>query len=372
MAARISPKRRRGGGATGEVVSSSVALQTQLASTRMKREAFKRLGDPRLGGRRAMHYLGRNDLLISASTCLILREWASYYNQTYAFSPEGATMPRRTDGTVDSHAVAGRIVARFPILRTVRLNISGEAGGSLVDDTMVRTLASGCAALRDLDVAWCTELTDASVIALANGCRALRRVNLRKCVKITDTSIVRLVAQCSALTDIDLRGCEKITVATLAAIATNCADLRHLCIGYRPRTRDRVQCDSVSDDSVSALFAQCPKLTSIAFTGCVSLTSVLIPNSVTIFGDNAFKWCSSLTAITIPDSVASIGKHAFAGCSSLTAITIPDLVTSIGDRAFFGCSSLTAITIPDSVTSIGNGAFYGCSSLVDPPQLRNS
>ncbi|MGN0463068.1 MAG: leucine-rich repeat protein, partial [Acutalibacteraceae bacterium] len=75
----------------------------------------------------------------------------------------------------------------------------------------------------------------------------------------------------------------------------------------------------------------------------------------------AFSGCSSLTSITIPDSVTSIDGGAFSGCTSLTSITIPDSVTSIGDEAFYGCSSLTSITIPDNVTSIGYCAFgYYC------------
>ena len=77
----------------------------------------------------------------------------------------------------------------------------------------------------------------------------------------------------------------------------------------------------------------------------------------------AFTYCVSLTSITIPDSVTSIGYYAFFYCRSLTSITIPDSVTSIGNYAFSNCRSLTSITIPDSVTSIGNDAFYGCSSL---------
>ena len=59
----------------------------------------------------------------------------------------------------------------------------------------------------------------------------------------------------------------------------------------------------------------------------------------------------------------SIGYATFTGCSSLTSITIPDSVTSIGYATFAGCSSLTSITIPDSVTSIGESAFSNCSSL---------
>lgn len=99
-----------------------------------------------------------------------------------------------------------------------------------------------------------------------------------------------------------------------------------------------------------------------AFSGCSSLTSVSIPNSVTSIGSHAFKDCSSLTSISIPNSVISIGSYAFSGCSSLTSITIPNSVTSIGGYAFSGCSSLTSISIPNSV-SVFTGGFRNCSNL---------
>ena len=70
----------------------------------------------------------------------------------------------------------------------------------------------------------------------------------------------------------------------------------------------------------------------------------------------------NLKTITIT-SGSSISDSAFSGCSSLTSITIPDSVTSIKPWAFNNCSSLTSITIPDSVTSIGNTAFNNCSRL---------
>ena len=100
-----------------------------------------------------------------------------------------------------------------------------------------------------------------------------------------------------------------------------------------------------------------------AFSGCSSLSSVVIPDRVTSIGDCAFENCSSLTDIVIPDGVTNIGKCAFEGCRSLTDIVIPDCVTSIGDCAFANCFSLTGIVIPDSVTGIGKFAFSGCSSL---------
>ena len=95
-----------------------------------------------------------------------------------------------------------------------------------------------------------------------------------------------------------------------------------------------------------------------AFSGCSGLTSVTIPNSVTLIGVGAFERCTGLTSVTIPNSVTLIGVGAFSGCTGLTSVTIPNSVTSIGNSAFSGCSGLTSVTIPDSVTSIGGKAFF--------------
>ena len=100
-----------------------------------------------------------------------------------------------------------------------------------------------------------------------------------------------------------------------------------------------------------------------AFSGCTSLASIDIPNSVTSIGFSAFSGCTSLASIDIPNSVTSIGFSAFRGCTSLASIDIPNSVTSIGNYAFQGCTSLASIDLPNSVTSIGDGAFYGCTSL---------
>ena len=66
--------------------------------------------------------------------------------------------------------------------------------------------------------------------------------------------------------------------------------------------------------------------------------------------------------LTIPATynnkpITVIGKEAFFLCDSITSIIIPNSVTSIEARAFRACTSLTSITIPNSVTSIGAGAF---------------
>ena len=122
-------------------------------------------------------------------------------------------------------------------------------------------------------------------------------------------------------------------------------------------------------------FQNCSSLTSVtipnsvtsiasqAFYDCTSLTSITIPNSVTSIGNSAFYGCTSLTSLTIPNSVAIIEGGAFAECTGLTTLTIPNGVTSIENSAFFGCTGLTSVTIPNSVTSIENNAFERCTSL---------
>lgn len=82
---------------------------------------------------------------------------------------------------------------------------------------------------------------------------------------------------------------------------------------------------------------------------------------------------------TIPDSVTRICDSAFAPYSmdglaeaqyddetspwGLTSIIIPDSVTDIGSEAFRGCFGLTSVEIPDSVTSLGDCAFDYCVNL---------
>ena len=101
-----------------------------------------------------------------------------------------------------------------------------------------------------------------------------------------------------------------------------------------------------------------------AFNGCTNLESVVIPEGVTSIGSETFANCTSLDAVEIPTSVTEIGSSAFVGCTSLTVIQIPISVTVIGASAFANCSNLNAVQIPESVSELGEGAFINCTSLV--------
>merc|ERR1711957_302071 len=60
---------------------------------------------------------------------------------------------------------------------------------------------------------------------------------------------------------------------------------------------------------------------------CRSLTSIVIPNSITMIGNGVFWDCTSLTSIVIPD-LKSISLSAIEGCSELTTIYAPSFSTN--------------------------------------------
>ena len=139
---------------------------------------------------------------------------------------------------------------------------------------------------------------------------------------------------------------------------------------------------------------------SYAFSNCVMLTQITIPNNVKNIGDNPFNYCTSLTTInisndifrldgsrclidisndniisyliaspdtsySIPDSVKTIGNGAFNN-SNLTHVDISmtdSSLSSIGSNAFFNCISMNSFSIPNNVINIGINPFTYCTSL---------
>ncbi len=145
-----------------------------------------------------------------------------------------------------------------------------------------------------------------------------------------------------------------------------------------------------------------------------SVTSVLIPNSVTSIGESAFYNCASLVNVKLSNKLTSIDALAFshtaiesifipktltecdytfydycrgpfAYCDYLTSatfeegtktipsyvlastaieeVTIPDSVTVISKNAFVNCTNLKSLDLSDSLKSIGQEAFKNCVSL---------
>ena len=144
-------------------------------------------------------------------------------------------------------------------------------------------------------------------------------------------------------------------------------------MSYSGGSTTEYPCDSTSSvtsgnitttNAIQAELGNCAKtIGDNCFSGCSSLSSVTIANSMITIGEGAFKDCSGLTTITVPNSVTSIGIAAFKHCNKLTSINIPTGITNIAASTYFGCSGLTSITIPSGVTSIGGSAFQDCKRI---------
>ena len=121
------------------------------------------------------------------------------------------------------------------------------------------------------------------------------------------------------------------------------------------------------------------KITDYALSGSTSLTSVILPNSVTSIQYNTFSLCTRLTSVTFGENVSAIGPYVFSGCTALTTIIIPEKVTILSPGTFSGCTSLTSVTLPSELTTIQSGAFAGCKALKEvhcksqtPPEVADN
>ncbi len=101
------------------------------------------------------------------------------------------------------------------------------------------------------------------------------------------------------------------------------------------------------------------------YTGSDELT---VPDTVdgmvvTGISQNCFADCDRLTTIILPETVTIIGDKAFAGCDNLRGIYIPNGVLSIGAGALSQCPALEAVAFPQSIAEIGEGCLDDCETL---------
>ena len=142
------------------------------------------------------------------------------------------------------------------------------------------------------------------------------------------------------------------------------------------------------------------KIGSFAFMGYESVTSIVIPDSISYIDTFAFEGCISLSSITIGKNVIEFKPSAIFGCNSLQQInvntsnqhyqsingnlyskdgktlyryaagktnvsfTIPDCVNEVWGAAFSHCSYLQEVVVGENILSIDGNSFFECSALV--------
>lgn len=141
------------------------------------------------------------------------------------------------------------------------------------------------------------------------------------------------------------------------------------------------------------------EISTSAFYNRSNIISVVIPSSVTTYGEHVFSYCTNLakivvdknnstfksidgnlyskdgkelvqyaigkkeTSFVIPDGVTTINQYSFYTCENIVEVTLPIGITTIGDNAFKYCYNLKTVNIPGSVETMGNSVFGFCESL---------
>lgn len=117
-----------------------------------------------------------------------------------------------------------------------------------------------------------------------------------------------------------------------------------------------------------------------AFYSCKKLTSLgldnkgVIPKGLTEIPTYAFYACNALEGdLVIPDTVTTIGANAFASCYELDTLTMADTLTTMdeGGYQFNNCKGLTSINLSAGLTELPKSCFSSCQSLTELPDLKN-
>ena len=143
---------------------------------------------------------------------------------------------------------------------------------------------------------------------------------------------------------------------------------------------------------------QVSQISEAMFCECSSLYEILLPNTITSIGNEAFEACKKLTSVDLSKTkTATIGVKGFAYCDNLSKIQFPTTLTLIDDGAFIedknlrsvqnlektvvtkigygvfeSCSNLSSVKLPQTLSTLGESAFKGCSNLTAVSGFENT
>lgn len=215
-------------------------------------------------------------------------------------------------------------------------------------------------------------------------CKSLKTVKLSKsltymyygafenCVSLTSIEIPKSLQEANVYSGSSgygpFRGCSNLSTVTFEDGATEVAEgLFESCPGLTsiviPDTVTVIESNAFASSALKKVVigSSVTSIESYAFYG-TGITEVEIPDSVTEIGASAMN-CTSLESVTLPASLASLGTYVFGNCEKLQSISLPDRLTTVPQGAFYGCSALETVTLGNSVTKIGTSAFQDCISL---------
>lgn len=120
-------------------------------------------------------------------------------------------------------------------------------------------------------------------------------------------------------------------------------------------------------------------ITREAFRGCNSVKKLCLSEGIKVLENGAFSDCSSLTTILLPSTLTTIGsqtsecKDGVFASTKIEKIVIPDSVTYMGPYTFWYCRQLKQVELSNNLEEIEVALFVSCPELVSvkmPSKLK--
>lgn len=165
------------------------------------------------------------------------------------------------------------------------------------------------------------------------------------------TSVTNLGSTITSLPNNCFRQCGSLTNVS---VSQNITEIGTTCF-----------CDDINLTSFD--FSNIQQIGQTAFENSGISGQISIPNLTGDLKGSVFKGCVNLTSVTNLGTITSIGKDAregygegpFGGCTSLSSVVIPNTVTIIGNSAFGGCTNMSQVACSwENLTIIGSAAFF--------------
>ncbi len=227
-------------------------------------------------------------------------------------------------------------------------NVDGNTFSNCPSITKI-TLGDSVKTVEDYAFSSCENLTDVVIgnnievlsKGLFYGCEKLENVTIGSGVKESKESSFQ---NCIGIKKVDFKG----TIDQWAMIAFEKQETSW----------------TVGSDYVNHVISNPIYYTSKLYINGAEVTEVNLTTATKV-GKYAFTGCSSIATVNIGNSVEEIEEYAFVECEGLTNLTFGSGLTFIDYCAFNKCTGLTAITIPGNVNRIGAYAFEGCTNLAN-------
>lgn len=101
------------------------------------------------------------------------------------------------------------------------------------------------------------------------------------------------------------------------------------------------------------------KILNYAFRKCINIKKVILPDSLTELGAQAFNEVTELTELHFGTGITTITSTNFKTLNVLKELTIPANITAIAVSNFYECPSLENLYILGSELTISNASFLG-------------